>query len=473
MLTGIKFRAYPTAEQKQTLSQWMGAARLIWNAKCEQWRYESTYARKYLPIGTYAAIDASYAQFKERELTPFLFMVPAEILKDAANSWRDTMRAWMNPDHPQKGPARKKRKDTSGSIYLESRLFHFAADPETNRLKLFIGTTKNNIGYLDFNQHGIFQIPKSIRIRKKAGLWWVSFCYDDGVDTTTLLTQQDRLAGLRNETKESLQDKVIGVDRGIAVAAYTDSQAYDYTKEEKASLQSKNIKLKRYQRRMARQVKGSKRRNNIKSKIARVYEDIANVRNNFCHQVSHALTKPAEHAPIKLIVMEDLKIANMTRAPAAKKNKETGRWEKNGAAAKAGLNRSILSIGWYKLEEYTKYKAYRRGGLLVKISPQFSSQECADCDHIHPDNRVSQTKFVCRACGHRDNADHNAARVLKKRAINLVLNSGAELSAKGVLFLPDRGRGAKRKTFRVKTTSRGDEASKKMECVSVPEAAPL
>ncbi len=174
-----------------------------------------------------------------------------------------------------------------------------------------------------------------------------------------------------------------------------------------------------------------------------------------------------------MIVMEDLKISNMVKTPAARKDEATGRWQKNGAAAKAGLNRSILSIGWYKFEEYTKYKAQRRGGLLVKISPQFSSQECADCDHIHPDNRVSQSIFVCRACGHRDHADHSAARVLKKRAINLILNSGTELSAKGVLFLPDRGRGATRKTSGVKVGSKGREASKKMGCVSAPEAAPL
>ena len=105
MLTGIKFRAQPTAEQKLTLSQWMGAARVVWNAKCSQWRYESTYARKYLPVRTYAEIDASYAQFKNKELTPYLFDVPSEILKDAANNWRNTMRDWINPNHPQKGPA--------------------------------------------------------------------------------------------------------------------------------------------------------------------------------------------------------------------------------------------------------------------------------------------------------------------------------------------------------------------------------
>ena len=54
MLTGIKLRAHPTSHQKLILSQWMGCARSIWNAKVEEERYYRTYARKYCAIGTYA-----------------------------------------------------------------------------------------------------------------------------------------------------------------------------------------------------------------------------------------------------------------------------------------------------------------------------------------------------------------------------------------------------------------------------------
>ena len=39
MLTGIKLKAYPTREQKKTLSQWMGCARFIYNAKCAEDKY--------------------------------------------------------------------------------------------------------------------------------------------------------------------------------------------------------------------------------------------------------------------------------------------------------------------------------------------------------------------------------------------------------------------------------------------------
>lgn len=75
---GMKLRAYPTGEQKIVLSQWMGASRVVWNAKCSEWRYQSSFAKRYLPIGTYAPVDASYAQYKDKELTPYLYNVPAE-----------------------------------------------------------------------------------------------------------------------------------------------------------------------------------------------------------------------------------------------------------------------------------------------------------------------------------------------------------------------------------------------------------
>lgn len=58
MLTGIKLRANPTSHQKLILSQWMGCARSIWNAKVEEERYYRTYARKYCTIGTYAPYSA-------------------------------------------------------------------------------------------------------------------------------------------------------------------------------------------------------------------------------------------------------------------------------------------------------------------------------------------------------------------------------------------------------------------------------
>jgi putative transposase len=81
MLMGIQLKANPTKNQKLKLSQWMGCARLIWNAKCDEERYYQTFARKYHPIGTYAPIDQTTSQFKCKSLTPWLYDCPSQIIR--------------------------------------------------------------------------------------------------------------------------------------------------------------------------------------------------------------------------------------------------------------------------------------------------------------------------------------------------------------------------------------------------------
>jgi putative transposase len=56
------------------------------------------------------------------------------------------------------------------------------------------------------------------------------------------------------------------------------------------------------------------------------------------------------------------------------------------------------------------YKAVWFGGKLVAVPPAYTSQRCCVCGHVDRGNRLSQARFVCRACGHEDNADVNAAR---------------------------------------------------------------
>ena len=82
--------------------------------------------------------------------------------------------------------------------------------------------------------------------------------------------------------------------------------------------------------------------------------------------------------------------------------------------------------------------------------------------------------FVCVSCGHTDNADKNASEVIKKRAIKLILDSGTELSERGVLF--DSGRGAKvRRGKRNATHAVAKKRQKRRESSSelVLEANPL
>ena len=69
-----------------------------------------------------------------------------------------------------------------------------------------------------------------------------------------------------------------------------------------------------------------------------------------------------------------------------------------------------------------EYKALKNGKLVVKVSPHYSSQECAQCGHTHPNNRKTQSDFCCLLFAIQENADHNAAKVIAKRGVQFLLS---------------------------------------------------
>jgi putative transposase len=453
MLMGIRLQARPTGQQKLVLSQWMGCARFIWNAKCDEDSYLGSYARRYMPCGTYAPIDQKFSQYKDVQLSPWLSQCPSQILRNSAVNWYQTYQKFLKGEC---GKPKRKKKSDGGSIHLTKEVFRFEKC-EDGVTRLFIGTKTNNIGYLSIKNHGPYQIPKSLYIKKQHGDYWVSFCYEDDLDESNLLTQEENLKHLRGADRSFLENNVVGIDRGVVRPVQAGSEVFDLTPEQKKSKLSREKYLKSYQRRLSKQKKSSNRRHKTKKKIADCHKKIANIRKDFCHKTSR---KVVDNPQNKIIVLEDLRVKNMTAKPKAKQN-DSGKWEKNGANAKAGLNKSILDKGWHQLEAFIKYKSYRAGKAWFKVPAHHTSQECAACSHTHPNNRKSQDRFQCENCGHTDNADHNAAEVIKKRAIELILHPGTGLSKRGVL-LADTGRGATSKTRQAKATrARSREASKK------------
>jgi putative transposase len=462
MLLGIKLKANPTQNQKLILSQWMGCARLIWNAKCEEELYYSIFARKYYPIGTYAPIDQKASQFKDRLLTPWLYECPSQIIRNSAVNWYQTYKKFIKGEC---GKPRFKPKSDKGSIHLTRELFQFVIDDD-GVMRLFIGSKTNNIGYLSFKTHKTFELPNSIYIKKASGKYTISFCYDKQ-DIENQLTNAEHLSYLQTKGEEYLNQNVIGIDRGVAIPAKASEQSFDFTKGQKKNNNKAELYIKRLQKRLAKQNKSSKRRKKVKGRIAKYHTKMANIRHDFCHQTSRALVDSTK----TVFVFEDLNTKNMTKR-AKPKQDNNGKYISNKAKQKSGLNRAILSKGWHHLELFTKYKAYQVGKAVFKISASYTSQECANCGHTHPDNRKSQADFNCGYCGHIDNADKNASLVIKKRAINLLLDTGTVLSARGVLTpSADKGRGAKGKSWMGSLIhAPGDEPSKKKRTIAAKVA---
>ena len=66
------------------------------------------------------------------------------------------------------------------------------------------------------------------------------------------------------------------------------------------------------------------------------------------------------------------------------------------------------------------------GITTVEVNAAYTSQECSKCGFVSKGNRKSQSKFGCTCCGHKINADVNAARnIIKRRSFDIELRAYA------------------------------------------------
>ncbi len=73
--------------------------------------------------------------------------------------------------------------------------------------------------------------------------------------------------------------------------------------------------------------------------------------------------------------------------------------------------------GFSQLGSFIDYKAQLAGVPVVHVDPRNTSRTCAKCGHCEKANRKSQGEFSCKACGHKDHADANAARNIRALAV--------------------------------------------------------
>jgi putative transposase len=416
-LTGVKFRAYPTQEQKLIISKWIGCARFIYNAKCDEDLYYRAFLCHSLALtGEKIPIDQTYSQFKT-ELSSWLNDCPSQILRNSAVRWYQGYQRFFQG---LSGRPKKKKKGQRDSIWLTSELFRFdqSVDLATGKAsyKLFIGTKENNIGYLSFYPHREFSIPNSVTISRKNGDYLVSFNYEDGLDISDPIKVVSRMA---EQGEAALMEAVEGLDRGVVIPLQASSGAsFDFTPEQKRAIAREEQKIRCYQKQLSKKKDlNSNRRKKLKQKIASSHQHIANIRKDFAHKSSRKLVDSEK----TIFIAEDLKVKNMTAKPAAKKD-EQGRYVPNRAKAKAGLNRAILNAAWGMMVIFLAYKAFKVSKVVIKLPPHDSSQECVVCGHTHPDNRQRQSEFICQNCGHTENADLMASKVMRKRGVKKILS---------------------------------------------------
>ena len=118
-----------------------------------------------------------------------------------------------------------------------------------------------------------------------------------------------------------------------------------------------------------------------------------------------------------LIVTEELTVKNMTATPKAKEDSENpGQFLPNGAAAKSGLNRSILDAAPSMLLSQLQYKAFEAGTKFQyiptrKVKPTQRCHICGETTKL----TLKDRQWTC-TCGAVHQRDENASRTMLRYA---------------------------------------------------------
>ncbi|WP_031072878.1 RNA-guided endonuclease InsQ/TnpB family protein [Streptomyces sp. NRRL WC-3742] len=238
------------------------------------------------------------------------------------------------------------------------------------------------VGHVRVNQHRqVVGRVKTVSVKREGRRWYV-----------LLTVEQERPEPL------PATGSVVGIDLGIANfladsgGGFIPNPRHGHKAAQR--LQGAQQALSRCNRR-------SNRRRKQVQRVADAHRKVRRQRLDHAHKTAIDLVRRHD-----IIAYEDLKIRNMLRTPAPRPDPgRPGGFLLNGAAAKAGLNRSISDAGWGVFLTILTSKAESAGREVIAVDPRNTSRRCPVCGHTAKENRPTQETFHCVACGHRAHAD--------------------------------------------------------------------
>jgi len=367
----FKYRLYPTKQQEQVLLTTLNLCRELYNASLEE--RKEAYRMSKVTI-TYNQQANQLPEIKS--LRPELNDIHSQVLQDtlrrvqkAMDNFFRRVKAGEKPGYP-----RFKSANRFDSFTYPQSGFSLTHD---NRVCL------SKIGSITVKLHRPIEGRiKTATIKREVNHWYIVFSCEI-------------------EEKEPLpaSNEIVGIDLGVThFAVLSDGTIIDNPRH----LRHAEKRLKKLEQQLARKKKGSHRRTRTKKQLAKIHRKIKNQRKDFLHKQSRQLVNRYD-----TLVFEKLQPANMTHRPKPKQDEQTGANLPNGAAAKAGLNKSILDASWYQFQQYCTYKAESAGRSIVFVAPNFTSQVCSGCGQIVKKD-LSERWHSCE-CGTELDRDHNAA----------------------------------------------------------------
>ena len=361
-LQAFKFELRPDGQQERQMRRFAGSCRFVFNRALalQKERYEQGEKK----LG-YAGLCQLLTEWRNSQDTAWLADAPVHPLQQTL---KDLERAYSNFFAKRADFPRFKKKGQHDSFRY----------PDPKQVKLDQANSRlflPKLGWLRYrNSRDVLGAVKNITVSRSCGKWFVSI-------------QTER------EVEQPVpQGDAVGIDMGVArFATLSDGTFYAPL----ASFKRHQNTLRRAQQAMSRKVKFSNNWKKAKAKVQKIHSRIGNARRDYLHKTSTAISQ--NHA---MVCIEDLQVRNMSRSAAGPAD-VPGR----NVRAKPGLNKSILDQGWFEFRRQLDYKLAWNGGWLVTVPPQNTSRTCPVCGHVSVDNRKTQARFACVACGFEENAD--------------------------------------------------------------------
>jgi IS605 OrfB family transposase len=193
----------------------------------------------------------------------------------------------------------------------------------------------------------------------------------------------------------------VGIDLGVIhFAALSNGEFIDYPRY----FRKAEKKLARAQQALVRKQRGSRRRSRAGKLLTKQHRKVRQQRKDFHHKASRKLVDRYQ-----VIVFEDLQTKNLTTTPKPKQE-EQGTYLPNGAAAKAGLNKSILDAGWSTFTGMVVAKAASAGRTVFFVNPSMTSQRCSGCGAVI--KKTLADRWHTCDCGTSLDRDINSAKLI-------------------------------------------------------------
>ena len=394
--SGRRFRAELTEVQARLAQETADVCRTVWNTGLEQ-------RREYRRRGAWMNYNEQAHELVEaKEEQTWLTVAPSHCLQQTLRDLDEACRkrgTWKVQWRSARRWAPSFRFPDGSQMELQ----------KLNRSKTQVKLPK--LGWVKFRASRSLdgETIRSATLSKEGERWFVAFLVEDGKTPPAV---------------HAAPDTAVGVDRGVVVAMATSTgalldQVFVTAAEKRRAL--------RLQCKLSRAAKHSANRNKVRERLGQLRAREARRRQDFCVQTARQLA--AKNA---VVVLEKLSTKSMTRRakPVVDPNNPS-RYLPNGAASKSGLNKAILSKGWYRFELALNSVSRYTGTIVVKVPAAFTSQRCSACGHVDPKSRESQAVFRCTHCAHTGHADVNAAKNILAAglAVTACRESGAPTGA--------------------------------------------